>query len=277
MEVRTLPGLHVRDVALHLLERWELELAAPQRGEPERADLRCGHVHEAVVEAGEAQLRDAGVHDVPVELWAVVAVLQPGPHPSVEEREARRTGADREHDDVGAEDLPCGQDDAVLRQSRDLGMVRLDGAGSHVPVVARGRQSGGRAQVRQEGVLGQHGVETRLPVEPMPASFPACQACDECLHPRPERAHEPLATVEEAPGGGGMRPAGHHHRAEPVEEDPGVVHPEDLQGQGPPGCAEDVVHGGGARSGEGRHVQRALAEPHHDDTSAVEPCHGANT
>ena len=46
--------------------------------------------------------------------------------------------------------------------------------------------------------------------------------------------------------------------------------PEDPERQRPARRAEHVVDGGGARGGEGRHVERALAEADDDDPCAVE-------
>ena len=49
------------------------------------------------------------------------------------------------------------------------------------------------------------------------------------------------------------------------------MHPEDLERQRPAGRTEDMVDGGGARGGEGRHVERALSEADNDNPCPVEP------
>jgi hypothetical protein len=193
-------------IPLHLIDGREPEFVTPERREPQRADLRRRDVHEPVVEAGEAQVRDARVQDVPVKLRAVVGALEQDPQPVVEERQARRPRADREHHDVGGQRLTGGQLHAAEGQTGDLGLVRLDGAGCHVPVVAGRSERGGRAQVRQEVVLGQDGVEAGLTFGAVTPPLPAGDPGEERLQPGPERAYEPAAPVQEPLGGGGVGP-----------------------------------------------------------------------
>ena len=87
VNVRSLPCLDVRNVPFHLLQRRKLELSPPECGKPKRSDLRRRHMHKAVVEACEAQVRDLRVHYMSVELGSVVVSFEQGSHCIVQERE----------------------------------------------------------------------------------------------------------------------------------------------------------------------------------------------
>ncbi len=76
----------------------------------------------------------------------------------------------------------------------------------------------------------------------------------------PEAGHDPAqAGVQEALGGGGLGPAGHHHIAEAGEQGMCEVCAQDPLGDQPVGRPEDMVDLRGPLCGQGGHVQGALA------------------